>query len=253
MSLSTHIVLVDPDELFREGLRRLLTEAAFRVSKGVSTLDEALEYLRDKPAPALLLLSVSRGHGRTAADVQRFKTNYPQVRVVVLSERCEFDSVIAVLRAGANGFVLKCIDYVTLAKSLRLVMEGQSVLSSSVIDLFVGRLEPGSRIAATDPSVPGDNMPGGTVVSDKFSSREVEILDCLTRGDANKLIARKFDVAEATVKVHIKAILRKIRVANRTQAAIWAQQYLFARSKSGFDADSRGDGISKDGSTTEAP
>jgi two-component system nitrate/nitrite response regulator NarL len=95
-------------------------------------------------------------------------------------------------------------------------------------------------------------MPDGTVVLDKFSSREVEILDCLTRGDANKLIARKFDIAEATVKVHIKAILRKIRVGNRTQAAIWAQQYLFARSKSGFDADARGDGISKDGSTTEA-
>ena len=85
MSLSIHTVLVDPDELFREGLRRLLTEDSFRVSRGVTTLDEALEYFRDKAAPKLLLLGVSGGHGTTAADVQRFKSNYPQTRVVVLS------------------------------------------------------------------------------------------------------------------------------------------------------------------------
>ena len=60
----------------------------------------------------------------------------------------------------------------------------------------------------------------------KFSNREAEILECLTRGEANKLIARKFDITEATVKVHIKAILRKIQVKNRTQAAIWAQANL---------------------------
>jgi two-component system nitrate/nitrite response regulator NarL len=60
----------------------------------------------------------------------------------------------------------------------------------------------------------------------KFSSREIEIMDCPTQGDANKLIARKFEIAEATVKVHIKAILRKIGVKNRTQAAIWAQDHV---------------------------
>ena len=254
MSLSIHTVLVDPDELFREGLRRLLTEDSFRVSRGVTTLDEALEYFRDKAAPKLLLLGVSGGHGTTAADVQRFKSNYPQTRIVVLSELCEFDSVLAVLRAGADGFVLKRIDYKTLAKSLRLVILGQSVLSSSVIDFFVRRPEPKTKTAAIGPFAAKDNMLGGTITSDKFSRREVEILDCLTQGDANKLIARKFDIAEATVKVQIKAILRKIRVGNRTQAAIWAQQYLFARDTSGFDADAvGGDGTSKDGSTAEAP
>jgi two-component system nitrate/nitrite response regulator NarL len=254
MSLSTRTVLVDQDELFREGLRRLLTEAAFRVSKGVATLDEALEYFREKDAPELLLLSVSRGHGRTATDVQRFKSNYPQARVVVLSEQCEFDSVLAVLRAGANGFVLKCIDFVTLAKSLRLVMTGQSVLSSSVVDLFVGRLEPKPG-TAIGPTAAGDNTIGGTITSGKFSNREVEILDCLTRGEANKLIARKFDIAEATVKVHIKAILRKIQVSNRTQAAIWAQRYLPAPGKSDLDAlvnAARGDVAGKDEATPEA-
>ena len=59
-----------------------------------------------------------------------------------------------------------------------------------------------------------------------LSSREAEILQCLMQGAPNKVIARKLDVAEATVKVHIKAILRKIRVANRTQAAMWAVNHL---------------------------
>jgi two-component system nitrate/nitrite response regulator NarL len=63
-------------------------------------------------------------------------------------------------------------------------------------------------------------------VSHPLSTREVAILECLMHGDSNKLIARKFQIAEATVKVHIKAILRKIRAANRTQAAIWAMNHL---------------------------
>ena len=67
-------------------------------------------------------------------------------------------------------------------------------------------------------------------VSQKFSTREIEILDCLTRGEANKFIARRFAIAEATVKVHVKAILRKIRAKNRTQAAIWARDFLPASS-----------------------
>ena len=75
----------------------------------------------DKMAPHLLLLSVGSDYVTAAREVEHFKGIYASARVVVLSEHCNFDSVFAVLRAGANGFVLKCIHHKTLVKSLELV------------------------------------------------------------------------------------------------------------------------------------
>jgi two-component system nitrate/nitrite response regulator NarL len=72
----------------------------------------------------------------------------------------------------------------------------------------------------------GAGTGGGHDVPHRLSTRELTIVECLVHGDSNKGIARKLQIAEATVKVHIKAILRKIRAANRTQAAIWAMTYL---------------------------
>jgi two-component system nitrate/nitrite response regulator NarL len=257
MSRATHTVLVDANVLFREGLRRILADTAFRVSGGADTLEEALKRLPAKAPPELLLLSAGGDYGNTAVEVQSFKSAYPYARVVILSEQCDLDSVITVLRAAVDGVILTSIDARTLAKSLELVMQGQSVLSSSVIDLLVGRLERKTTmaIAIAGPSTPDDDRIDRPAISKKFSGREVEILECLTRGDANKLIARKFDIAEATVKVHVKAILRKIQVQNRTQAAIWAQRYLPVPGKSDLDAldgdSARGDVTGKDEAAPE--
>ena len=230
MTRSTRTLVVDQNDLFREGLRRILADTAFRVAKDGASLEQVLSDLSDKIPPQLLLLSASPDYVATAYEVQRFKTGYPDARVVVLSEQCDFDSVMAILRAGANGFVLKRIESRAFTKALDLVMLGQSVLSSSVIDPFThNRFEPHAgtqALAGPRRAASGGADTDGTTVSRNFSSREVEILHCLTRGEANKLIARKFEIAEATVKVHIKAILRKINVKNRTQAAIWADHHL---------------------------
>src|SRR5207344_776288 len=140
---------------------------------------------------------------------------------------CDFDGVLSILEAGANGYVLKQVDYGTLTKSLDLVMLGETVLSSSVIELFTRQSKPisGGQRLLKGPTRQASEAEYQRTPR-KFSNREAEILDCLTRGEANKLIARKFDITEATVKVHIKAILRKIQVKNRTQAAIWAHANL---------------------------
>jgi two-component system nitrate/nitrite response regulator NarL len=227
----TRTIFVDQNQLFREGLRRILSETDFRVARDSATLEEVLKGIPDKMAPHLLLLSVGSDYVTAAREVEHFKGIYASARVVVLSEHCNFDSVFAVLRAGANGFVLKRIHHKTLLKSLELVMLGQSVIPSMVIDLFTGPLKPPF---GTQVLIEGWKSGFSRIETDrddfsrKFSSREAEILDCLTRGEANKLIARQFDIAEATVKVHVKAILRKIGVGNRTQAAIWAKHHLTA-------------------------
>jgi two-component system, NarL family, nitrate/nitrite response regulator NarL len=96
------------------------------------------------------------------------------------------------------------------------------ILSSiSVVD---DRQEPSvyAEASSTETNTADEFFAGDRVLAPRLSAREMCILRCLLNGDANKVIARKVDIAEATVKVHVKAILRKIRVQNRTQAAIWA-------------------------------
>ena len=110
-------------------------------------------------------------------------------------------------------------------KSLDLVMLGETVFPSIILDLVRRQAaSPEPEVAESQPIIAaiGDEEP----VPKQLSVRETVILRCLMQGDSNKLIARKFDIAEATVKVHVKAILRKIQAKNRTQAAIWAASHL---------------------------
>jgi two-component system, NarL family, nitrate/nitrite response regulator NarL len=227
-------LLVDSNNLFREGLRRILSRAPFRIIAAAATYDEVIQDCSDKSYPNLLLLSTSSNAQATVSQIGRFKESYPEARVVVLSDTCDLNSVLSALEAGASGFLLKNVEHGILTKSLGLVMLGETVLSSSVVELFTRQSKNQNRIpsaASLGPADAGDSFEGSATAElgsarRRFSHREAEILECLTRGEANKLIARKFDIAEATVKVHIKAILRKIRVKNRTQAAIWAQNNL---------------------------
>jgi two-component system nitrate/nitrite response regulator NarL len=142
----------------------------------------------------------------------------------VLANHFEIAEMMSSLDAGAHGYCLSTIGCDALVKSLELVMLGETVFPSA---LFLSNLGSFSRnreaveapIRVTRPT-PSDRQ------ARNLSSREAEILRCLMQGAPNKVIARELDVAEATVKVHVKAILRKIQVSNRTQAAIWATEHM---------------------------
>src|SRR5258708_1503079 len=107
MSCSVRTVLVDRNDLFREGLRRILSETSFRVTRDSATLEGILEGFSGKAPPQLLILNAVADYRATASEVRRFKDCYPDARVVMLTDHCDFDGVISVLQAGANGFVLK--------------------------------------------------------------------------------------------------------------------------------------------------
>jgi two-component system nitrate/nitrite response regulator NarL len=114
-----------------------------------------------------------------------------------------------------------------LVKYLDLVMLGETVFPSAMFLASLSAGEKATRIEAATGDGPESlqAISAGSPIR-TLSSREAEILHCLMQGAPNKIIARKLEVAEATVKVHIKAILRKIRVTNRTQAAMWAVAHL---------------------------
>jgi two-component system, NarL family, nitrate/nitrite response regulator NarL len=137
---------------------------------------------------------------------------FPSSRIAVLSERFDLDVMIECFRAGCHAFMIKDISSLSLVASLRLVAMGEKVMPSGLVEALPDKAPPPPQGDGTNHSFEAAGL----------STREVEILACLVAGYSNKIISRQLGISEATVKVHVKAILRKVGVQNRTQAAIWA-------------------------------
>jgi two-component system nitrate/nitrite response regulator NarL len=136
-----------------------------------------------------------------------------------VADHHRLDELVSAFRAGANGYFVDVMPCDAFIKSMELLMMGETIFPPALS--FI--LDPGADHLG-EPG--GENHQAILVKTEdaltpQLSPREKSILRCLIEGDSNKSIARKIDIAEATVKVHVKAILRKIRVRNRTQAAIW--------------------------------
>src|SRR3712207_3143301 len=131
------------------------------------------------------------------------------------------------LQVGMDGLCSTRMDHDALTKALELVMLGQTFVQS---DFALTMLSERSQAHANLPTATFALTPGSERVTKahKLSSREVEILEHLMKGESNKVIAKMLDIAEATIKVHVKSLLRKVRARNRTQAAMWAAAHLNA-------------------------
>lgn len=217
-------ILISQNSLLRMGLKHILTDTRFVVSDVVPDDLSRLYGVHDATA-VLFIIDENHSSQETLATVKYLKTQCPAARVVVLADHFEPDAVRLASGLGVNGFCVTTFDREVFVRSLELIMLGESVFPSSmvlslldsVVQQPAGLSEDVSHrrtMKAPDPKV------------HKLSAREREILRCLMQGEQNKVIARKLDVAEATVKVHVKAILRKIGAGNRTQAALWATEYL---------------------------
>ena len=216
---SYETILIGKNILVREGISRILHAANFRIVLSASSADELPSELQ---APQLLFLIIHNGDSfDVALDQIRFvRARHPDARIAVVSDNYRPDELVSAYRAGASGYFVNVNSCDAFVKSIELVTLGEAVFPpaflSFALDGILEReaapteeVEHGIVLAAEEPAAP------------HLSPREKAILSCLIEGNSNKSIARKIDIAEATVKVHVKAILRKIRVQNRTQAAIW--------------------------------
>jgi two-component system nitrate/nitrite response regulator NarL len=172
---------------------------------------------------ALVLIEASQNTGRVLEMVKQVREQFPEARIVVLADKYDLDFVRQGHEVGVNDFCLTATAPEVLIKSFELVMLGESVLPfevlRSIMDAAPQNRDQPLQDNIAEPRLSDLNHP-------KLSAREAQILGCLREGAPNKVIARKFDITEATIKVHVKAILRKIGAANRTQAAMWASQRL---------------------------
>jgi DNA-binding NarL/FixJ family response regulator len=224
-------IIVDPSTLFREGLARILSGTRFRVAAACSNLDELPKNLAINGRECLLLMGVGEYLPADFSQVFKFKQQHDQARIIVLGEQCKSEELLTAVEAGADGYLTKHITTDALLKSLELVLVGETILPARFLRMMRGgngeepKAQPAGAAADPTPEPAAEPAAADVVGAEHFqrlSTREQLIMRCLTRGASNKTVARELNIAEATVKVHIKAILRKLRVKNRTQAAIWA-------------------------------
>lgn len=201
-------LLIGRNRLFLEGLKSLLHDSVFDV-RGEASSVEALEDFEDE-VPELVLIELRDDLDALVEDLRQLRDDLPETPVVVLTDEREPRTLAACLNAGAAAFLLKDISLEALLHSLKLAMLGQKVMPT---DLAAALINGAAGVQPVD---------GKPIESYGLSDRELEILRCLVSGDANKVIANRLDITEATVKVHMKSLLRKIKAGNRTQAAIWA-------------------------------
>ena len=222
-------ILLCRNSLVSIGLKHLLEGTRFAIA-GTASDPGSFSHLYPDATPTLVIVDGSDAASSLAETVTTLKGLYPEARIALIADGLEVSSVKLARSVGVDGFCWSAGGREVLIKSLELVMLGEAVLPTHLMTLLLDMI-PGS-VEVEHWKNAGTGLERSDARLPKLSTREAEILHCLTEGAPNKIIARKLDVAEATVKVHIKAILRKIGAANRTQAAMWAATNLPANAGS---------------------
>ncbi len=210
MSEKIRVLLVDDHTLFRSGIKSLLQRNDdFEVVGEAGDGLEGIKRVRSlKPDVALLDLHMPGVSGLEAVKV--ISEEMPEVNVLMLTVSEDAQDLMDALRAGASGYLLKNIDTDMLVEAIRKAAQGESVVSQQM----TAKLIQGVR-----------NPPkaeGAAIERDRFSPRERDILASLALGESNKEIARKLDLAESTVKIHVQNIFKKLNMSSRVQVALYA-------------------------------
>ncbi|MDZ7752227.1 MAG: two-component system response regulator NarL [Gammaproteobacteria bacterium] len=208
----TSVLVIDDHPLLRKGVDQLLAldDGLTLVGEAVSG-EEGLELAR-RLAPDIILLDLNMAGMGGHETLRALKTQDPEARVVVLTVSDDEKDVVAALRAGAEGYLLKDMEPEAMLASLHDVAAGKLTLSPRVVGLL-GR-------ALRQEALPRTPHEAG------LTEREVEVLAALTGGGSNKVIARQLAISEGTVKVHMKNILKKLRLNSRTEAAVWGVSHV---------------------------
>jgi two-component system nitrate/nitrite response regulator NarL len=228
----SQVAVVSPQQLYLDALQRLLRSPAYTIMGAGRTLDEALQ---DKGPDSLLSLVVynldtDEEVEQELDNIRAVRKRFPFARSVILADCRSASTKLKVMQAGIEAILSRDISIDVLRSSVELVLLGKCIMPAELArpllrqDRLTIRQEHLAMGVELPPGpLPCDTLPKPVARSTALlSSREHQILQCLITGLTNKAIARDLDISEATVKVHVKALLRKTRLANRTQAAIWA-------------------------------
>lgn len=203
------VLLIDDHPLFRKGVAQLIRmNPAFEVAGEAISGEDGIEMaVRLKPDVVLIDLNMPRMNG--IETLEGMREVGVDARFIMLTVSDNERDVVAALRAGAHGYLLKDMDPEDLCGSLEKALKGTAVLSESVTGTLVQALAGGQRIP---------------VAQNDLTARELEVFDSLVAGLCNKAIARKLDISVGTVKVHVKHVLRKLDLHSRMEAVLWQRE-----------------------------
>ena len=200
------VLIADDHAVVRQGLRTFLElQDGIEVVAEAGDGEEALA-AGERTAPDVALVDLVMPRLDGIETIRRLRERSPATRVIVLTSFLDDDKIFPALRAGAAGYLLKDAQPQELVSAIRTVHQGQAPLHPAVAARVLDELAGDSR----------DRPP------DLLTGREREVLALIAQGRANKAIARDLGVSEKTVKTHVTSILRKLGLADRTQAALYA-------------------------------
>lgn len=219
MSSKLRVLIIDDHTLFRDGLQSLLERHNIEV---VASLGDGIEGIRiaQELTPDIVLLDM-RMPSISGLDVlkQLQQANFASPVAMLTTSNDERD-LVETLRNGAKGYLLKDMEPDDVVAALREIVNGETVVAPNLTQIL-------ARVVKGEPVIESDPSP-----IDDLTPREAEILSLLAEGQSNKVIARNLGISDGTVKLHVKAILRKLNIHSRVEAAVIAVEHgLRARNK----------------------
>lgn len=217
-----NILIVDDHALFRSGLGELLERRGITVVAAVGDCSRGIE-LVDELSPDVVLLDMRMPQMSGVEVLKSLRESGAKMPIAMLTTSRDESDVIQSLQGGANGYLLKDMEPDDLITALNNIVLGQTVVAPELAVVLARAVQGES----TPESAQQKNL------SD-LTKREREILCLLAEGQSNKVIARNLGISDGTVKLHVKAILRKLEVHSRVEAAVIAvEQEMCARGDAG--------------------
>jgi DNA-binding NarL/FixJ family response regulator len=208
---STRVLVADDHALFRYGLKAMLTNAeGFDVVDEAATGEEVVEKVA-QAQPDIIIMDIQMPGMNGIEATRRVLESNPSIGVVVVTMFEDDDSVIAAMRAGARGYILKGADAEEVLKVVSAVAEGEAHFGPEIARRLMG------FFSAPKPTAPSEAFP-------ELTAREAEVLDLIAQGRNNAKIARRLYISEKTVRNHVSSIFLKLQVADRAQAIVRARE-----------------------------
>ena len=199
------VVIADDHAVVRHGLAQLLATFAGVELVGEAADGEAAVAICARERPDVVLMDLEMPGVDGIAATERIKAHQPEIAVVVLTSFSDRERILQAIDAGAAGYLLKDVEPEELARAVVSAARGEAPLDPRAAHTILG-----ARRAAAPAA--------------ELSGREREVLVLVAEGLPNKLIARRLDISEKTVKAHLTSVFRQIGVTDRTQAALWAER-----------------------------
>lgn len=212
------VLLIDDHTLFRLGLKSLLERSGIQVAAAASTGKEGLE-IAAEIHPDVILLDMRMPDMDGIEVLRRLREQGIASPITMLTTSNEERDLVESLRNGAQGYLLKDMDPEELVKALHSIVAGDTVVAPQLAGTLARALQ--TKDVVEEPPTPLSEL----------TPREVEILEHLAEGQSNKVIGRELGITDGTVKLHVKAILRKLNVRSRVEAAVIAVEQGLGRRK----------------------